>query len=61
MQHMKATWLGALVIAFGAASVSGCDRKATASEAKADSSARATAGVAPWEPFDENFRGCEGG
>jgi hypothetical protein len=50
----------AVAMVLGALAATSCSRK----EASPDDAAPATSASAarqPWEPFDEGFRGCEGG
>jgi hypothetical protein len=55
--HARKTRMGILAVAAAlAASASACK-----SRPGAGSSAGSIAAPAPWEPFDDDFKGCEGG
>jgi hypothetical protein len=48
-----------IAIMVGVLTVTSCSREEAAPEKGAGTSA--SAAPQPWEPFDEGFRGCEGG
>jgi hypothetical protein len=59
---MKVSIVSMWFVAFAATAIAGCEREPTDHMPAAVShSASAPTPPAPWEPVDEDFRGCEGG